>query len=116
VGGAAGGNANALTINAGGAGGNATCALAAAQTTLSGGGPGGAGIIGNKLWVTSGEGGGDWFGTGSFRSQANNATARAGVAGNPYGVGGSGACVGNGAGSANGGNGKQGVLIIYEYA
>ena len=125
---AAGGNGGvisvAITIVAsalGGAGGNASNPTAILNIPGETGGTAqiiSSALAGNRSWTTSGAGANSKYGAGGYSVIPAQSNSVAGIAGIGYGTGGSGAG-GYSFTAANqcntGGNGRQGVIIVYEF-
>jgi hypothetical protein len=114
-----GGNANAVTYRSGAAGGAVTgntTGLGANNYSFCPGGSGFYSFINNRAFCHGGMGGvGSRGSGGGAGTSTSSATAQVGNAGNAFGSGGAGGCVGNGPGTAAGGNGANGWLRIIEY-
>jgi len=125
---AAGGNGGVISVATtyvasalGGAGGNASNPTAILNIPGETGGTAqimSAPLVGSRSWATSGVGANSKYGAGGYSVIPLQSSSVAGIAGIGYGTGGSGAG-GNAFTSVNqcntGGNGRQGVIIVYEF-
>lgn len=111
-GGQGGSFASVAGVPTGGAGG-----VAGTGDLTSAGQPGGFGgySTANTTFVASGFGGNSHFGGGAASAMATAGASVSGNAAGNYGGGGSGGSVNSLAGTAAGGNGSKGVVIITEY-
>lgn len=112
TGGVGGTGGQQLAVASGGAGGTCT----GGQIAITGGG-GGAGLQDSAATTAghmSGFGGSTMLGSGGIAVVADNTDSSVGVAGNNYGGGGSGAVHANESTARAGGDGADGVVIIYE--
>jgi hypothetical protein len=109
-----------LRLEQGGAGGTALLPVQGDGTRIQAflpvtGGQGGGGMAIGYQVVSSGAGGSSYWGAGGTGSTINNiAQNKHGQSAIAYGSGGSGAVMTN-SGTMNGGNGKNGVVVIFEY-
>lgn len=133
--GGAGGNTtftiNAVTYTVNGGTGGQGCSMSSSTNQIIVGGSengstnmesGGSGCIGGRglscgpdTTAVSGEGGSTPFGTGGYHRIQISAGNTAGIAGNNYGSGGSGAAGCSSVADAAGGNGAGGFIRVWEY-